>query len=174
MEAASSWRPLGRLLVDKGVISADELGEALAEQQHSGQLLGELLVALGWATRPAIVDALAEQAGVQIERERGFGTGLRGEIDRRHSELRERLERQEPAQEPAGPATELDVLLERLAAASVLVEQLRADVQELEARVRSAEPPVADAVVDDGGIESVLARAAQHVAERRARIGSRP
>jgi hypothetical protein len=82
------WRRLGVLLVESGVISQAELESALAEQSASGKRLGEILIARGYSSRPAIQDALAEQSGVMFEPERGFGTGLRGLLARKHHQRR--------------------------------------------------------------------------------------
>lgn len=82
--AESIWRPLGELLVDKGLVTKDELEAALAEQSESGRLLGAILVERGFISGPTLAVALAEQYGVEIATERGFGTGLWAEIDRRH------------------------------------------------------------------------------------------
>lgn len=85
MEAAEqSWRPLGELLVTKGLVTEDELQRALKEQEETGQLLGTILVDRGFVSGPALAIALAEQYGVELHTERGFGTGLWAEIDRRH------------------------------------------------------------------------------------------
>src|SRR5512132_1743995 len=85
MERAESiWRPLGELLVGKGLVTKDELELALAEQAESGRLLGAILVERGFVSGPALAIALAEQYGVELHTERGFGTGLWAEIDRRH------------------------------------------------------------------------------------------
>jgi hypothetical protein len=82
--AESMWRPLGELLLEKGLVSPDELELALAEQAESGRLLGAILVERGYVSGPALAVALAEQYGVELPTERGFGTGLWAEIDRRH------------------------------------------------------------------------------------------
>ncbi|HSS80558.1 MAG TPA: hypothetical protein VLK24_05115 [Gaiellaceae bacterium] len=85
MERAESiWRPLGELLVQKNLLTADELELALAEQADTGRLLGAILVERGYVSGPALAVALAEQYGVELDTERGFGTGLWAEIDRRH------------------------------------------------------------------------------------------
>jgi hypothetical protein len=84
MEAAEAWRPLGELLVHKGLVSEDELELALTEQANTGRLLGAILVERGYVSGPALAVALAEQYGVELATERGFGTGLWAEIDRRH------------------------------------------------------------------------------------------
>jgi hypothetical protein len=77
-------RPLGELLVDKGLVTSEELDLALTEQSESGRLLGAILVERGYVSGPALAVALAEQYGVELPTERGFGTGLWAEIDRRH------------------------------------------------------------------------------------------
>jgi hypothetical protein len=82
--AENIWRPLGELLVGKGLVTEDELELALAEQAESGRLLGAILVERGFVSGPALAVALAEQYGVELPTERGFGTGLWAEIDRRH------------------------------------------------------------------------------------------
>jgi hypothetical protein len=85
MERAESiWRPLGELLVEKHLLTEDELELALTEQAESGRLLGAILVERGYVSGPALAIALAEQYGVELHTERGFGTGLWAEIDRRH------------------------------------------------------------------------------------------
>ena len=96
------WRPLGELLLEKGLVSPDELELALAEQAESGRLLGALLVERGYVSGPALAVALAEQYGVELPTERGFGTGLWAEIDRRHRAGRgqnEELEQDEGLEE---------------------------------------------------------------------------
>jgi hypothetical protein len=85
MERAESiWRPLGELLLEKKLLNEDELELALTEQADSGRLLGAILVERGYVSGPALAIALAEQYGVELHTERGFGTGLWAEIDRRH------------------------------------------------------------------------------------------
>ena len=85
MEAARiAWRPLGRLLVEQGLLTDDELERALVQQQVSGKRLGETIVALGFVSGPDLASALATQYGIELTVETGFGTGLRAQIQRRH------------------------------------------------------------------------------------------
>jgi hypothetical protein len=96
VEAAENiWRPLGELLVGKGLVTKDELELALVEQEESGRLLGAILVERGYVSGPALAIALAEQYGVELKTERGFGTGLWAEIDRRHRQGRGRSDEAE-------------------------------------------------------------------------------
>jgi hypothetical protein len=63
--ADERWRPLGKLLLERELVSEEELERALADQRQSGRLLGEILVAnecLSWFSLAA---ALAEQHGVK-------------------------------------------------------------------------------------------------------------
>jgi len=77
------WRPLGRLLVAKGLLSDDQLENALQEQARTGRRLGEILVELGFISHRALSLTLAEQYGVDLPSETGFGTGLLAAIDLR-------------------------------------------------------------------------------------------
>ena len=92
MEAAHiAWRPLGRLLVEQGLLTDDELEQALAEQQVTGERLGETIVKCGFVSGPELAAALAAQYGIELTTEKGFGTGLRSEIQRRHESDRRRI-----------------------------------------------------------------------------------
>jgi hypothetical protein len=83
------WRPLGRLLVEQGLLSEDELEHALEEQVTTGRRLGETLIDLGFVSHAALSRALTEQYGIEPKAETGFGTGLRAEIERRYERDRE-------------------------------------------------------------------------------------
>lgn len=92
MEAAHiTWRPLGRLLVEQGLLTGDELELALAKQQQTGLRLGETIVQCGFVSGPQLANALAAQYGIELTTEKGFGTGLRSEIQRRHETDRRRV-----------------------------------------------------------------------------------
>jgi hypothetical protein len=83
------WRPLGRLLVEQGLLSEDELERALGEQASTGRRLGETLVGLGFVSHAALSHALTEQYGIEPKSETGFGTGLRAGIERRNERDRD-------------------------------------------------------------------------------------
>jgi predicted nucleic acid-binding protein len=61
------WRPLGRVLVDRGVLVEAELEEALHVQRESGRRLGEILVERGYVTAQALVSAVIAQHGLEEE-----------------------------------------------------------------------------------------------------------
>src|SRR5436190_7944016 len=67
---AMERKPLGQLLIDKGVVTQENLERALAEQKrHQNQkLLGEVLVELGICTEDQIVESLAAAYGVPYAR----------------------------------------------------------------------------------------------------------
>ncbi|WP_146343854.1 glycosyltransferase [Phaeobacter marinintestinus] len=65
IQPALPRRPLGRVLVDNGEISQDQLIKALKLQKRQQALLGEILCAQGWSNSNAIDVALAEQHGLQ-------------------------------------------------------------------------------------------------------------
>jgi hypothetical protein len=59
--SAVSARLIGAIFVEKGLISAEELERALAEQERTGQRLGEILVSEFGVSRLDLSSALAEQ-----------------------------------------------------------------------------------------------------------------
>src|SRR5439155_14438006 len=84
--AASSWRRLGRLLVEDGLITEDQLDEALENQVRTRRLLGDIVVELGYVSSGDVERALAIQAGLTTADGVTFGTGLRSELERRAAE----------------------------------------------------------------------------------------
>jgi general secretion pathway protein E/type IV pilus assembly protein PilB len=57
--------PLGKLLIQKGVISEDQLRIALIEQKRSSEPLGKLLITLGFVTEATVREALSENLNTQ-------------------------------------------------------------------------------------------------------------
>lgn len=184
MEAArDGWRPLGELLVEKGVISAEELDDALDEQRLSGLRLGEILIARGYASRPGIAEALAAQRGLVLEPERGFGTGLRDQLERRHREHRLHVVSEDENDVSTRLERSLDESL--VATAAALGERdecdrLRAEVERLSERLAEAgeqiaelETRVARREEDAETLDGTVARAREHVATRRERLPAR-
>ena len=55
---------MGDRLVDKGLISPDQLDVALLEQKRSGKMLGEVMVDLGFITENTLAATLAESSGM--------------------------------------------------------------------------------------------------------------
>ncbi|QDQ26511.1 secretion system protein E [Chitinimonas arctica] len=63
MAEARKKLPLGELLVQKGVISSDQLRIALTEQKKTGTPLGKELVRLGFVSDATLREALSENLG---------------------------------------------------------------------------------------------------------------
>jgi hypothetical protein len=79
-----AWKPLGELLVDRGLVTIADLDDALEEQTRTGKRLGAILVARRVVAGAVLTMLLAEQVGVELETEGGFGSGLFAEIARRN------------------------------------------------------------------------------------------
>ncbi len=150
MEAARiAWRPLGRLLVEQGLLTDDELERALVLQQATGKRLGETIVELGFVSGPDLASALATQYGIELTVETGFGTGLRAQIQRRHENDRgipgppalSVVETPQPEPEDSSRAVEGDQLVEAEGAAEAL---LLRQLEEQWARLAAAEESLAE------------------------------
>jgi type IV pilus assembly protein PilB len=61
-----SGQPLGELLVARGLLSEEQVREALTAQTGSGKRLGHLLVELGLLPERTLVEVLAEQLGMSV------------------------------------------------------------------------------------------------------------
>ena len=70
--------PLGRLLVERGLLAEEQLTFALAEQKRKGKPLGHVLVDLGFVPETTVAQALATQHGGVVKTEYGFATGFDG------------------------------------------------------------------------------------------------
>ena len=55
---------LGEILVERGVITAEQLSQALESQMKTGGLVGEVIVQMGFATEEAIAQCISFQYGV--------------------------------------------------------------------------------------------------------------
>jgi len=61
----SKKKRLGELLIDRKVLTADQVQIALLEQQKTGKPFGETLISLGFLTEELLTDILAETHGQQ-------------------------------------------------------------------------------------------------------------
>jgi type II secretory ATPase GspE/PulE/Tfp pilus assembly ATPase PilB-like protein len=61
----AAQKPLGRILVERGILSEDQLRIALKEQQRTNQPLGKALKTLGFVTEATLRDALSENLGAR-------------------------------------------------------------------------------------------------------------
>src|SRR3954462_3461009 len=70
MIATATRKPLGQLLLAKGIIQQDQLERALEEQKRSNhqKLLGEILVEMRFCSEDQITESLAQAYGVPYAR----------------------------------------------------------------------------------------------------------
>jgi len=66
LDRVASRLHLGALLVRDGMLTAEQLEEALAEKEETGHRLGEIVVSRGWVNGAALAQALAEQHGLDF------------------------------------------------------------------------------------------------------------
>ncbi|MGD9015185.1 MAG: type II secretion system protein GspE, partial [Candidatus Omnitrophota bacterium] len=62
---ASSKR-LGEILIEKGLITEQQLQDVLKEQKTSGEFLGSIMVNRGMISKVNLSEALAEQFGIPL------------------------------------------------------------------------------------------------------------
>jgi hypothetical protein len=154
-----SWRPLGELFVENGLLSEVQLEQALAEQAAMGGRLGDKLVELGFVTRHALARLLAEQTGVEFDVDSGFGTGLLAELQRRKGGLPTPDDFSEPPSEPwtptiVGPVTDAEPQPRRLAQAQA--QQARAHAMSTFAALEDMWARLAEAESRIGELEREL------------------
>ena len=66
MEAAHlPWQHLGSLLINRGLLTVDQVKQAFEEQQLTGKRLGEIVVGHEWVTPQDLAKALAHQNGLE-------------------------------------------------------------------------------------------------------------
>jgi curved DNA-binding protein CbpA len=65
-QSFGGFRPLGQALLAAGAIDVDALGQSLAEMARSGRHQGEILVEMGVVTPEQVDQALAEQQGAYL------------------------------------------------------------------------------------------------------------
>src|SRR5262249_59294553 len=66
MTTPTARRPLGQILMETGVISAETLDNALARAQKTGQPIGETLIAMGAASRHHVAAAPPLRPGAPV------------------------------------------------------------------------------------------------------------
>ena len=65
MAKQRNLKELGEILVDEGLISAEQLAAANQEQERLGRSLGRVLIEMGMLNEPDLVAALARQVGLE-------------------------------------------------------------------------------------------------------------
>src|SRR5207244_11881586 len=59
------WQHLGSLLINRGLLTVDQVKQAFEEQRLTGRRLGEISVGHGWVTSSDLAMALADQFGLE-------------------------------------------------------------------------------------------------------------
>ena len=95
--------PLGRLLVDSGLLDAADLERVLEEQRRTGAPLGRMLVDGGYVASSTIAMALADQHGGLLKSESGVAGRGRSRAER-IDDWESRLAEQPAIAEQAEPA----------------------------------------------------------------------
>jgi hypothetical protein len=124
----NAWRPLGQLLVERGLITDEDLEQALGEQEDTGRPLGEIVRTRFHLSAADLGEVIAEQHELELELERGFGSGLRRGIDAR------RPQRRDDADEPVADDALLLTRLRPAAPSPAGVERIATLQAALEAR----------------------------------------
>jgi predicted nucleic acid-binding Zn-ribbon protein len=96
MEAAhASWRPLGELIVERGLITHEQLEDALLEQRITRKRLGTILVEKGIVSAETLTNALVDQIGVDelLDEFDEDGTDRSDESGKRRISLRNSTQR---------------------------------------------------------------------------------
>lgn len=97
-----TWKPLGELLVEKRLLTVDELDDALEEQALTGERLGAILIGRRIVASAVVTTVLAEQVGVELETEHGFGSGLFSRIAELNGNAEDELDGSAALSEGAG------------------------------------------------------------------------
>jgi hypothetical protein len=100
------WRPLGQMLVERGLINEQQLENALREHASSGEPIGSVLVSLEYIPEETLRHVLLEQCGLDMTRQEGFGSGLLGQLERRGVGHRTAPREQAVTVEPSPVTTE--------------------------------------------------------------------
>lgn len=58
-------RPTGEILVEMGVLTPEQVDQAIAEQRLTHQRIGDIVVAKGWVKKHELMEALARRIGVR-------------------------------------------------------------------------------------------------------------
>jgi hypothetical protein len=165
------------MLVDRGLLTPEELDEVLALQKESGRKLGEIIVERGFISGPTLALTLAEQWGVELTSDEGFGTGLRNEIQRRHEGERQRRPDLHAVEEPELKGHEIFATEdgdEALAEVSAQLAEDDARIVQLEARlVQQAEDRTQQAARIEELVAQETARIEKALMDETAKLAER-
>jgi hypothetical protein len=160
---------LGALLVQRGVLTTEQLAAALAEQRETRRPLGEVIVGRGFAPGPIVAQALATQHGGMVKTEYGYATAWLGggnqvaaveatPADPRDETIRELREWAATAQ-AAIAARDADIAQLRVKLDTPTVEDPR--VAELTATVAALREKAAEPAAEDPRVAELTATLAE-------------
>src|SRR5579863_1008825 len=67
MSSAAVATPLGQILIDRGLIAAEDLDRALElQRERRGEKLGKIIVDMGYIAQRDLLTALSDQLGLPI------------------------------------------------------------------------------------------------------------
>lgn len=156
------------MLVDQGLISAEQLAQALVVQKETEKQLGEVLVTLGFISPGVVANGLAEQHGGPLKTEYGISVGFGG--------VRPTVE---PAAAEVAPLTDVfavwrtaveqrDALIERFRATlqqqTERADEATARLEEATSRVASLEAQIAEREAVGESLRVVLAEREKELA----------
>jgi type IV pilus assembly protein PilB len=64
--ASAGRRRIGQILIEMGIVTEAQVKEALEQAKTQGGALGQMLAQLGYATEDDVIQALADQAGMEV------------------------------------------------------------------------------------------------------------
>jgi septal ring factor EnvC (AmiA/AmiB activator) len=143
-EQLPTYRRIGTIFVERGLITEAELAVALTEQREHGRPLGEICVERFGLDRLHLADALARQwdemRAVQVDPQIRFTPGA--EQDARTGVIADEAELRTLLEEAQAARTELESKTDELGQRLAALEALVADVSTALAEIRPAEQPV--------------------------------
>ena len=140
--------PLGELLLSRGLITPEQLEQALSDQRESGRPLGDILIRHGFTNGPIIAQALATQHGGMLKSEYGFATGFDAVFS-------------EPGDAPSAPR--------RASAAQATEQPARTPLKIVDAAGQSA-PPAPEPKEERGPTADYISRLELQLAEAKTAI----
>lgn len=63
-----AWKRIGKMLIEKGLITPEQLDKGLTEQKRNGGYIGETLIRLGFIKEEEFYPVLSKQLGIQFVR----------------------------------------------------------------------------------------------------------
>ena len=157
-------RPLGERLIDAGVLTPEQLRIALKEQKRSREMLGQILIRLGFVSDEQLQQVLAQQAGA-VQRNLAFVEIdpeavrlLPEEVARRHKVI--------PIRREEGILTVAMVDTFDVVAVDAVQNATGLDVNVIAASEKDVLEAINTHYVDEGSLDEVIDRALAEISGR--------